>query len=138
MLFFPKNIVTIYKSFCKSGDEIENNEDDHDINDKDLKDDEEEIDDEDDISYDLSGENSIGESFDDQYDDIDDQDSLSVFYNIDSIVRSRINKELNIEYSKEDDKFTEEDIIKFLINFESMINKPSSIIPNYDFCIIKK
>ncbi|BCL65888.1 DNA-directed RNA polymerase subunit beta [uncultured bacterium] len=138
MLFFPKNIVTIYKSFCKSGDEIENNEDDHDINDKDLKDDEEEIDDEDDISYDLSGENSIGESFDDQYDDIDDQDSLSVFYNIDSIVRSRINKELNIEYSKEDDKFTEEDIIKFLINFESMINKPSSIIPNYDFLHYKK
>lgn len=138
MLFFPKNIVTIYKSFCKSGDEIENNEDDNDINDRDLKDDEEEIDDDDDISYDLSGENNINESFDDQYDDIDDQDSLSVFYNIDSIVRSRINKELGIEYSKEDDKFTEEDIIKFLINFESMINKPSSIIPNYDFLHYKK
>lgn len=140
VFLFSKNLVTIYKSFCKSGDESDsNNEEDIDLNDKDLKDDEDEIEDEDDISYDLSGEsNMASEQFDEQYDDIDEQDSLSVFYSIDSVVRSRINNELGIEYSKEDDKFTEEDIIKFLINFESMINKPSSTIPNYDFLHYKK
>lgn len=137
IFFFPKNLVTIYKSFCKSGDESENNtEDDIDINDKDLKDEEDEMEDDEDMSYDLDANSA--DQFDDQYDDMDEQDSLSVFYNIDSVVRSKINKELDIQYSNNDDKFTEEDIIKFLINFESMINKPSSIIPNYDFLHYKK
>ena len=115
LLCFPNSMNIICRSFLHYIDKdiVENLETHEPEQDKQEVDEEYESDD------DSDGYKSS--SIHDDYEDNEDSSSTSISYVIDEMIRKRINQYLNVQYSANELKFTEEDFILAFILFNKMM-----------------
>ncbi|AOP70270.1 DNA-directed RNA polymerase subunit beta [bacterium AB1] len=135
VVFFPINQEIINRCFLSFFD---NNSEDLSLQDENIesKEDDEDCEEEDDDEL-SSSSSSSSSDFDSDFDSIEDN-AIGVEYIIDDVIRSRINNVLDIKYSVDSTKFTEEDMIAMFIHLSKQVKSVNNRKQNYDYLTYKK